>query len=134
MDDEQSVIHTNEAFYKAFAEGDFEAMIEVWAHDDDIACTHPGWDVLTGYHDVMESWRTIMDGDALPQIVCQDSQAFVFGDAAFVTCNEVVNDGYLVATNFFVRKNDEWRMVHHQAGPCPANELAFASAPPGPLH
>ena len=43
MDDEHSILLVNEAFYAAFAAADFEAMIELWAHEDGIACTHPGW-------------------------------------------------------------------------------------------
>ena len=62
MDDEQAVLRANGAFYTAFASADFATMTEVWAHDDGIACIHPGWDVFTGYHDVMESWRTILEG------------------------------------------------------------------------
>ena len=123
MDDEQAVLRANGAFYTAFASADFAAMTEVWAHDDGIACIHPGWDVLTGYHDVMESWRTILEGGA-PRISCRAACAFLFGDVAFVTCNEMVNGGLLVATNVFVLKDGGWRMVHHHAGPCGAAKPA----------
>ena len=105
MDDEQAVLRANGAFYTAFASADFTTMTEVWAHDDGIACIHPGWDVLTGYHDVMESWRTILEGGAAPRISCRAARAFLFGDVAFVTCNEMVNGGLLIATNVFVLKD-----------------------------
>ena len=134
MVNEQAVLQVNEAFYAAFTNADLEAMIEVWAHDDQIACTHPGWDALTGYHDVMESWRAILEGATAPQISCRDARAFLFGDVAFVTCNEVVNGGLLVATNFFTCRNETWLMVHHHAGPCAATGPATDSAPPGSVH
>ncbi len=134
MDDEQAVLQANEAFYAAFADADISAMVAVWAHDDDVACTHPGWNVLTGYHDVIESWWSILEGSAPPQISCRDARAFVFGDTAFVTCNEVVNGGFLAATNVFVRTSDTWAMVHHHAGPCAAPETPAGFATPSAIH
>ena len=134
MDDERAVLRANGAFYTAFASADFAAMTEVWAHDDGIACIHPGWNVLTGYHDVMESWRTILESDAAPGISCRAARAFLFGDVAFVTCNEMVNGGLLVATNVFVLKDGGWRMVHHHAGPCGAAEPAPGAGPSDSLH
>ena len=134
MDDEQAVLRANGAFYTAFASADSAAMTEVWAHDDGIACIHPGWDVLTGYHDVMESWRTILEGGAAPRISCRAARAFLFGDVAFVTCNEMVNGGLLIATNVFVLKDGGWRMVHHHAGPCSAAEPAPGAGPSDSLH
>ena len=59
MYDEQAVLQANEAFYAAFADADISAMVAVWAYDD-VAFTHPGWNVLTGYHDVVESWWSIL--------------------------------------------------------------------------
>ena len=134
MDDEQAVLRANGAFYAAFASADFAAMTEVWAHDDGIACIHPGWDVLTGYHDIMESWRTILEGGAAPRISCRAARAFLFGDVAFVTCNEMVNGGLLIATNVFVLKDGGWRMVHHHAGPCGAAKPASGAVPSDSLH
>ena len=133
MDDEQAVLRANGAFYTAFTSADFAAMTEVWAHDDGIACIHPGWDVLTGYHDVMESWRTILESGA-PRISCRAARAFLFEDVAFVTCNEMVNGGLLVATNVFVLKDGGWRMVHHHAGPCGAAKPAPGAGPSDSLH
>ncbi len=134
MDDEQAVLRANDAFYAAFASADFAAMAEVWAHDDGIACAHPGWNVLTGYRDVMESWRTILEGGAAPRISYRSARARLLGTAAFVTCNEVVEGGLLAATNVFARNDGGWRMLHHHAGPCATAEPASGSGPSGPLH
>src|SRR3546814_17800766 len=40
------------------------------------------------------------------------------GEAAFVTCYEVIGDSLLAATNIFVLEDGGWKLVHHQAGPC----------------
>ena len=134
MDEEQAVLQVNEAFYDAFGNADFAAMVEAWAHDDDVACIHPGWNVLTGYHDVIESWRAILEGGTAPQILCHEARVFVHGDTALVTCNEVVNGGLLVAMNLFIRKSGTWAMVHHHAGPCAMTESPAESAPTGSVH
>ena len=47
----------------------------------------------------------------------RDARAFVLGEAGYVTCFEAFPEGFLIATNLFVREEGEWRLVHHQAGP-----------------
>ena len=117
MSDAEPVLFANEAFYLAFAGGDAAAMDEVWARDVPVACTHPGWNALTGRDAVMESWRAILGSDNRPAIRNQGARAFLYGDVAFVTCYENVGRGYLAATNVFVREGGAWKMVHHHAGP-----------------
>jgi gentisate 1,2-dioxygenase len=46
------------------------------------------------------------------------------GDGAFVVCFEEVAGAFLIATNYFRREADGWKMTHHQAGPVPAPEGA----------
>ena len=50
------------AFYEAFEKGDLEAMMAVWADDDDIVCVHPGGRAWPGVEQVRESWRQIFAG------------------------------------------------------------------------
>jgi ketosteroid isomerase-like protein len=48
------------AFYAAFERGDVEAMMTVWAEDDQaIVCVHPLGPVLAGREAVKQSWQTI---------------------------------------------------------------------------
>ena len=117
MSDEPAVLFANDRFYAAFQSRDLEAMDQLWARRAAVACIHPGWPALSGRDDVMESWRGILGGQS-PAVTCRNAEAFVAGESAFVTCYEVIGDGLLVATNLFVREDGEWRMVHHQAGPC----------------
>ena len=50
------------AFYEAFEKGDLDAMMGVWADDDDIVCVHPGGPRLAGAEQVREAWRQIFAG------------------------------------------------------------------------
>lgn len=118
-DDRKAVLAANSVFYEAFAARDVEAMEDLWSRRQGVACIHPGWPALDGREAVLESWRGILEGESPPKIECVAAAAYVYGDAAFAICVEELEDGHLVATNFFVREEDGWRMVHHQAGPAP---------------
>jgi ketosteroid isomerase-like protein len=47
------------AFYEAFMKQDLEAMMAVWADDDEVYCVHPRGARVTGVAHVRESWRQI---------------------------------------------------------------------------
>jgi hypothetical protein len=115
--DQQAVLFANDAFYRAFAARDLKAMDEVWAREAPVACIHPGWGVLRGRDDVMESWARILGGAGAPKIVCREPNASVLGAVAWVVCFEAIGDNFLIATNLFVLEGGAWHMVHHQAGP-----------------
>lgn len=118
MSDKESVLFANDAFYTAFASGDFDLMREAWADDRDITCIHPGWRPLVGQSEVMESWSTILASGETSDIECLGAQAYTTGEAAYVTAFERMPGTLLTATNVFVRIGTLWRLVHHQAGPC----------------
>jgi hypothetical protein len=116
--EQEAILFANEAFYRAFADRDLEAMNALWARRLPIACVHPGWGPLTDRNEIMESWRGILSGTGPFDVTCRDPRAFLVGDtAAFVVCFEAINNGFLVATNVFAREDGAWKLVHHQAGP-----------------
>lgn len=114
-----AVLFANESFYAAFTGRDFETMNEVWSEREAISCIHPGWTALAGREAVMESWRAILGNPQSPRVRASHAAATVLGDVAYVVCYEHLSDAILVATNIFVRENDWWRLVHHQAGTSP---------------
>ena len=114
---DRDLIAANEAFYRAFAAQDAEAMDALWLRDGPVACIHPGWGALSERERIMDSWRAIFDGPNAPQITCLAPRAYNFGDTGFVICFEQVGDSCLIATNVFARRDGGWKMVHHQAGP-----------------
>ncbi len=116
MSDQEAVLAANEAFYRAFAARDLPAMAALWSQRAPVACIHPGWNPLTDREAVMASWAGILGGGSSPNIRCLGPVAFVTGDTAFVICYEVIEDGFLAATNIFVREAGGWTIVHHQAG------------------
>ncbi len=119
MPDTVAVLFANEAFYRAFADRDMDLMRESWAQEGTITCIHPGWPALMGREAVLMSWERILANPESPPVTCRSAEAFVRGDSAVVICYEEVAETYLVATNLFVREQNRWRMIHHQAGPSP---------------
>ncbi len=131
MSDEQAVLAANEAFYRAFATRNLEAMASVWARHARVACIHPGWGPLVERDKVLESWAEILGGPNAPRISCHGAQPILFGELAFVICFEAVQGTFLIATNIFLKEEGAWRLVHHQAGP--TNETPQeAPSPPRP--
>src|SRR5687768_7948192 len=59
-----AILEANEAFYRAFNEKDADAMDRIWAESGEVACIHPGWNVLEGREAVMDSWRGILSNPA----------------------------------------------------------------------
>ena len=49
------------AFYDALERGDLEAMMAIWAEDEEIVCVHPGGTRLSGYADIRDAWRRSFD-------------------------------------------------------------------------
>lgn len=117
MSDLDAILFTNEAFYRAFADRDITAMGELWSKDATVTCLHPGWGLLSGRSEVLDSWRRILGNDASPAVSCRSPRAYVHGDVAFVVCYEEIDGQMLIATNAFRREGRYWRLIHHQAGP-----------------
>ncbi len=134
MSDRQAVLFANEAFYQAFADGDVAAMEAIWARAAPVACIHPGWDLIAGRDEVMGSWRAILESANRPAIHSHGAQAFIHGAMALVVCYEELDQGFLVATNVFVREDGAWRMVHHQAGPTAPPDLDETDDEPSVMH
>jgi hypothetical protein len=129
---EVEVLAANQAFYTAFARGDLTVIDALWAQRSPVACIHPGWGALHGREDVMESWRSILEGGPGPTVRCTRPSACVLGDSAYVVCGENIQGAELVATNFFIREDGAWKLVLHQAGPVHRRAEPRRHTPPRP--
>ena len=123
MSDTASVLFVNEAFYDAFRTRDLATMDRLWSRQASVACIHPGWQALTDREEVMDSWEGILGGDSAREVYCLEPRAYIMGQIAFVICYEQIGEGVLVATNIFAKEGNDWRLVHHQAGPCNATAV-----------
>jgi ketosteroid isomerase-like protein len=117
MTEKDAIIAANAAFYAAFAAGDIDEVVRLWADDDGVSCVHPGWPPIIGHATVIGSWRDILENPARPHIVSVEPYAIIDGDSGRVLCIEIVNGTALAACNNFRRIGDAWRLVHHQSSP-----------------
>jgi ketosteroid isomerase-like protein len=126
-EDRISVEQANTAFYRALESSLIERMDEVWAHDLSVRCVHPGWDMLTGWPQVRESWIMIFEGGQKMRASPSDVSVYLSDDFAWVSCTENItifnessfDSAQAVATNLFIRRDGRWLMVHHHASPIP---------------
>lgn len=129
------------AFYEALERGDLEAMMEVWAEDEEIVCVHPTGPRLNGYEQVRESWSQIF-GSRQRLRVHLSNQVYV---QAMMLAIHSLHENILVAgepkprppmvtTNVYVRTGNGWRMLVHHASPAPAAPAAGAAESPKILH
>lgn len=117
MDHTVAVLFANERFYYAFSQGNFGEMEALWAQEVAVSCLHPGHPPIFGRENILHSWKLILQEGGATGIACQAPEVSIYGDLATVICYESLEGGYLIATNIYLRQQDEWKMVHHQAGP-----------------
>ena len=114
------------AFYEAFMKRDLEAMMAVWADDDEVYCVHPNGARITGVEQIRESWRQIFASGQRLSFKLRDQQ-YVQGMMISVhsvyehiaVSGEQRSRAPVVATKIFLRTERGWRMVAHHASPAP---------------
>jgi ketosteroid isomerase-like protein len=110
------------AFYEAIARGDIEALMGVWAEDEEIVCIHPTGQRLRGAAAIRESWRGIFASN--PQLTVRITSG-VRWNGMLLTVHNVIETLYLgneptphgpmLATNVFQRGANGWRLLSHHA-------------------
>jgi len=128
------------AFYEALERCDLEAMMAVWAEDDEIICVHPTGPRLTGPEQIRESWARIFSGGPRARVHITSQVAI----SAMMLAVHSVHENFtlegqaqgdarplpVVATNVYLRTAAGWRMIVHHASPAPAEKPAAAPEPP----
>lgn len=114
------------AFYDALERADIEAMMDVWAEDEEVVCVHPAGPRLYGFSLVIESWRRIFsDGPTMKvalssQVHMQSMMLAVHSVHENITlAGEESSRPPIVATNVYFRGALGWRMLVHHASPAP---------------
>ncbi|HKY05348.1 MAG TPA: nuclear transport factor 2 family protein, partial [Blastocatellia bacterium] len=124
---EEAVEEANATFYRAIEIRSIELMGEVWAHEEWVRCVHPGWDLITGWRRVRESWMSIFEGDQNLRISPSFVDVNYLGDVAWVSCTEDIIASYetsiesaqATSTNLFVKRQSRWLLVHHHSSAIP---------------
>src|SRR5690606_27093688 len=107
----------NDAFYRAFIQGDGVAMAVLWARNTPVFCCHPGWPPILDRDEIIASWDEIFGHGGQPDISFMPRQISLLGEVGIVCGIEILGNGQFACTNIFVAEEGVWRMVHHHAGP-----------------
>ena len=130
-----------EAFYDALERADVDAMMALWADEDDAVCVHAGGARLVGLPAIRAGWEEVFrDGGA--HIRPTDVRVYRSGT---VSVHNVVEQMVLagplgnevlqvLATNVYVKGPIGWQVVLHQSTPCNEGESQPVAVAVGLLH
>ena len=124
------------AFYEALEAAELEAMMEVWAEDEEIVCVHPGGPRLAGFEQVRGSWAEIFgSGQQLKvhisnQVVLSGMMLAIHSvHENILVQGETRSRAPITATNVYLRTGGGWRMILHHGSPAPQMPRAPAESP-----
>ena len=126
-----------QAFYEAFQRADLDALMAVWAEDDDVFCVHPGGARLSGLAAIRESFRQIFRAGANMRFQLRGVQQIRGGLLAVHSVYEYITlvgerrqADPVIATNVYANAGGGWRMIGHHGSPV-ANAEAEPSGDKG---
>lgn len=121
---------TETAFYDAIGRADLEAMMQLWAEDDDIVCIHPNGTRLVGHAAIRASWEAIFERGGVhirPLQVHAVQNLMTAVHSVVEDVNRIGRDHkdmHLVATNIYVKSPQGWRIALHHASFAPGDLVA----------
>lgn len=128
-----SAAEVESAFYDALNRADIDALMLLWADDEDIVCIHPGGPRLHGHAAIHASWQAIFERGALQIRPSQLHETHNLMCSVHTVVEGVSSGGiepaHLVATNVYIKTPQGWRIVLHHVSVAPG---AVPSAIPAP--
>lgn len=131
-----SAAEVEAAFYDALNRADLDALMALWADDEEIVCIHPGGPRLIGHAAIREAWRAILEHGGLHIRPSQLHETHNLMSSVHTviegTTAATGEPAHLLATNVYVKTPRGWRIVLHHASVAPG--AAPAEAPGQILH
>ncbi len=123
--EQEEVAQANLEFYRAFESLDINKMEKVWLNESYVRCIHPGWALLTGWDNVITSWRNIFQNTKEMHFRLTEVTVHVRGSLAWLTLYENITSrvgednaaGVILTTNVFEKWDGKWWIIHHHGGP-----------------
>ena len=129
------------AFYEALREGDLEKLMAVWAEDEEIVCVHPGGARVIGPAAVRASFGQLLAQGPLQvqvesphRVLTVSSAVHSVMERVTVSTDEGVQQGWILATNVYMKTAQGWRMVTHHASPGMLEQPIELTQAPSVLH
>ncbi|CUI09479.1 nuclear transport factor 2 family protein [Massilia antarctica] len=130
-----SAAEVEAAFYEALNRADVEALMLLWADDEEIVCIHPGGPRLLGHAAIQASWEAILERGGLQIRPSQLHETHNLMSSVHTVIEGVTSTAgepaHLLATNVYIKTPQGWRIVLHHVsvapGVAPAHEHSTSS-------
>lgn len=127
-----SAAETEAAFYDALNRADIDALMALWADDDEIVCVHPGGPRLIGHAAIRASWQAILEHGGLHILPSALHETHTLMSSVHTVVEGTTaasgEPAHLVATNVYAKTPKGWRIVLHHVsiapGPAPSESHA----------
>ena len=121
------LLGANNSFYESLEKFDITAMKALWYRGEGVRCIHPGWEAISGYEAVIESWDQVFKNTGWMRVTPTDVSTWRLGELGLVYCAENITAKHdddvgvavTMATNVFRQTEQGWRMILHHASPAP---------------
>ncbi|MYM23439.1 DUF4440 domain-containing protein [Duganella sp. FT135W] len=128
-----SAAETEAAFYDALNRADLEALMALWADDDEIVCVHPGGPRLIGHAAIRSSWSAILEHGGLHILPSQLHETHTLMSSVHTVIEGSTaatgEPAHLVATNVYAKTPRGWRIVLHHVSIAPGPAPVDTSTP-----
>jgi ketosteroid isomerase-like protein len=128
-------------FYAALQKGDLEALMALWADDDEVVCVHPGGPRVVGAVAIRASFEAVFAHNAIPVTPEQVHRLHTLTAAVHhlveridITTPDGPQTAWVLATNVFLKTALGWRLVAHHASPGSPLPLPETGDAPTTLH
>jgi ketosteroid isomerase-like protein len=127
-----SAAEVEAAFYDAMNRADVDALMALWADDEEIVCVHPGGPRLIGHAAIRASWSALLEHGGLHILPSQLHETHNLMSSVHTVVEGTTaasgEPAHLVATNVYVKTPRGWRIVLHHVsvapGPVPVDTRA----------
>jgi ketosteroid isomerase-like protein len=121
---------TEAAFYEALSSANIDALMALWADDEEIVCIHPGAPRLVGHASIRASWEAIFERGGVHIRPMQLHAVQNLMIAVHNIVEEIKRPGgepqdlHILATNVYLKTSHGWRIVAHHASIAPGKAPA----------
>lgn len=109
------------AFYAALARADLDALMALWADDEEIVCIHPGAPRLIGHAAIRASFEAIFERGSVQIRPVQLHATHNMMTAVHSVIEQVdkssdsMPEVHILATNVYLKTPHGWRITMHHA-------------------
>ncbi|MFC5474626.1 YybH family protein [Paraherbaspirillum soli] len=120
-----SAEETEAAFYDALGRADIEAMMALWADDEDIVCVHPNSPRLVGHAAIRAAFETLFERGGVHIRTRQLHATHNMSTSIHNLIEEIHQAGdppqemHILTTNVYLKTPRGWCLVLHHASVAP---------------